>query len=117
MITGNLEITIKINEFTQAKTVENDWQQFEFDCNGRILTVIVKPKVGKKLTVGCANYPQWVTAMSNDKPRSVYAGKLGQQTGNGFVLEKPNIQVFEFKPRAEAAVTASQAEVFAFGTG
>jgi hypothetical protein len=118
MIIGNLEITIKINEFTEAKTVENDWQQFDVDCNGRILTVIVKPKVGKKLTVDCTNYPQWVTAMSKDKPRSVYAGKLGHHTENGFVLERPNIQVFEFnKPRAEATVTASPAELFAFATG
>ncbi|WP_265276847.1 hypothetical protein [Nostoc sp. KVJ3] len=43
--------------------------------------------------------------MSNDKPRSVYAGKLGQQADNWFVLEEPNIQVFERKPKPEATAT------------
>ncbi|MHC5717666.1 MAG: hypothetical protein ACYTX0_37570 [Nostoc sp.] len=43
--------------------------------------------------------------MSNNKRRSVYAGKLGQQTDNGFMLEEPNIQVFERKPKPEATAT------------
>ena len=101
MIAGKLEITIKINELPQSSIVENGWQQFEIDCDGRIISITVKPKIWKKLTDAASNYPQWVAAMSNDKPRSVYAGKLGQQTDNGFVLEEPNIQVFEYKPKAE----------------
>ncbi|WP_375513238.1 fertility inhibition FinO-like protein [uncultured Nostoc sp.] len=101
MIAGKLEITIKINELPQPKTIENGWQQFDLECDGRIITITVKPKIYKKLTDAASNYPQWVAAMSNDKPRSVYAGKLGQQTDNGFVLEEPNIQVFERKPKAE----------------
>lgn len=86
MIEGKLEVTIKINELPQTNTVENGWQQFEVDCGGRIISVTVKPKIWKKLTDAQANYPQWVAAI---------AGKLGQQTENGFVLEEPNIQVFE----------------------
>jgi hypothetical protein len=31
------------------------------------------------------------------------AGQMGKATPNGFVLEQPNIQVFEKKPKAEAA--------------
>jgi hypothetical protein len=101
MIAGKLEVAIKINELPQSNIVENGWQQFEIDCDGRIITIIVKPKIYKKLTDAASNYPQGVAAMSNDKPRSVYAGKLGQQTENGFVLEEPNIQVFERKPKTE----------------
>ena len=106
MIAGKLEIIIKpINELPQPKTVENAWQEFDLDYDGRITAITVKPKIYKKLTDVTSNYPQWVAAMSNDKPRSVYAGKLGQQTDNGFVLEEPNIQVFERKPKPEATAT------------
>ncbi len=92
MIAGKLEITIKINELPQSNIVENGWQQFEIDCDGRVISITVKPKIYKKLTDAASNYPQWVAAI---------AGKLGQQTDNGFVLEEPNIQVFERKPKAE----------------
>jgi hypothetical protein len=47
---GKLEITIKINELPQSQTIENGWQSFELDCDGRIVSVSVKPKVWKKLT-------------------------------------------------------------------
>ncbi|BAY95666.1 MULTISPECIES: hypothetical protein [unclassified Tolypothrix] len=98
MIEGKLEVTIKINELPQTNTVENGWQQFEVDCGGRIISVTVKPKIWKKLTDAQANYPQWVAAI---------AGKLGQQTENGFVLEEPNIQVFEKKVKTETTGAAS----------
>lgn len=93
MIAGKLKVAIKINELPQPNTIENGWQQFDLDCDGRIITIIVKPKIYKKLTDAASNHPQWVSAMSNDKQQSVYAGKLGQQTDNRFVLEEPNIQV------------------------
>ena len=93
MIQGKLEMTIKITELPQSQTVENGWQRLEIDCDGRIITMVVKPKVFKKLTDAAANYPQWVGAI---------AGKMGEATENGFVLLEPNIQVFEKKPKAEA---------------
>lgn len=96
MIAGKLEVTIKINELPQVKTVENNWQQFEIDCEGRIITITVKPKVWKKLTDAASNYPQWVAAIS---------GKLSQQTQQGFILSEPNIQVFERKPKAAETTT------------
>jgi hypothetical protein len=100
MIAGKLEITIKINELPESQTVENGWQQFELDCDGRIISVTVKPKIWKKLTDVASNYPQWVAAI---------AGKLGKQTEQGFVLEEVNIQVFERKPKAEATPTTGAA--------
>ncbi|MBH8575210.1 fertility inhibition FinO-like protein [Nostocaceae cyanobacterium CENA369] len=101
MIAGKLEITIKINELPQSKTVENNWQQFDIDCDSRIISITVKPKICKKLTDTASNNPQWVAAM--------IAGKLGQQTEQGFVLEEPNIQVFERKPKAETTATPGAA--------
>jgi hypothetical protein len=92
-VTGKLELTIKINEFPEAKTVENGWKSFEVDCDGQIISVTVKPKVWKKLEDAQANYPMWVAAI---------AGKMGTPTDNGFVLLEPNIQVFEKKPKEPA---------------
>lgn len=92
MIAGKLEIIIKINELPQPKTVENAWQQFDVDCDGRITAITVKPKIYKKLTYVTSHYPQSVAAIT---------GKLGQSTEHGFVLEEPSIQVFKRKPKAE----------------
>lgn len=80
MIAGKLEI--KINELPKSNTVDNSWQKFEIDCDGRIISVTVKSKIYKKLTDAASNYLQWIGVMSNDKPRSVYAFNLGQQIQN-----------------------------------
>lgn len=96
MIQGKLEITIKITELPQATAIENGWQRFDVDCDGRIITMVVKPKVFKKLTDAQANYPQWVGAIT---------GKMGEATEDGFVLLEPSIQVFEKKPKADAATS------------
>ncbi|MDZ7970457.1 MAG: fertility inhibition FinO-like protein [Nostoc sp. DedSLP03] len=92
MIAGKLEITIKINELPQPKNIENDWQHFDLDCDRQIISATIKVKIWKKLTDAASNYSQWVGAI---------VGKLGQQAKQSFVLEKPNIQVFERKPKAE----------------
>jgi hypothetical protein len=90
-VPGKLELTIKINEFpADVQTVENGWKEFDLDCDGHIISVKVKPKVFKKLEQAQENYPMWVAAI---------AGKMGAPTENGFVLDQPNIQVFERKPK------------------
>lgn len=90
-IPGKLEIVIKISEFpADVKTVENNWKQFEIDCEGKVVSVTVKPKVFKKLEDAKANYPMWVAAI---------AGKMGAATEKGFVLNEPSIQTFEKKPK------------------
>lgn len=96
MISGKLKVTIKINELSQAKTLENNWQQFNIYCDRRIISVTVKSKVCHKLTDAASNYPQWVGAI---------AGKLDQESEHGLVLEEPNRQVFERKFKAEATPT------------
>ena len=88
---GKLELVIKISEFPpDVKTVETNWKSFELDCDWRIFSVTVKPKVFKKLEEAQANFPMWVAAI---------AGKLGDATEKGFILADPNIQVFEKKPK------------------
>lgn len=98
-IPGKLEITIKINEFpAKVETVENGWKTFEIDCDGRIASITVRPKVFKKLEEAQTNYPMWVAAIG---------GKMGELTDRGFVLNEPNIQVFERKPKAEKEAVAT----------
>jgi len=96
---GKMELTIKINEFpADVQTVENGWKQFELDCDGQLVRVSVKPKVFKKLEQAQADYPMWVAAI---------AGKMGEQFEGGFVLDQPNIQVFERKPKEPKEPTAA----------
>jgi hypothetical protein len=91
MTTGKLEVTIKINELpNDVQTNKDNWKTFELDCDGRVVSVTVKPKIWKKLEDAAANYPQWVAAIG---------GKMGESTSDGFVLSEPNIQVFERKPK------------------
>ena len=58
----------------------------------------VKPKVFKKLEQAQTDYPMWVAAI---------AGKMGEQFDGGFVLDQPNIQVFERKPKEPLEATAA----------
>lgn len=95
-VPGKLEVTIKISEFPESKTVENGWKAFEVDCEGRLVSITVKPKIWKKLEDAQANYPQWVAAI---------AGRIGPETAQGFVLLEPNIQVFEKKAKEPAAAS------------
>lgn len=75
--TGKLELTFKINELPEVKTVENGLQYFELDCNGRIFSVTVKPKVWKKLTEAQANFPMWVAAITGQMGLTLLPLKRG----------------------------------------
>ncbi len=89
--TGKMELTIKISEMpADVQTVENGWRQFDLDCDGQLVRVTLKPKMFKKLEDAQANYPIWVAAI---------AGKMGEPIEGGFVLDQPNIQTFERKPK------------------
>jgi hypothetical protein len=88
---GKLELTIKINEFpADVTTTENGLKQFDIETGDQVVTVTVKAKMFKKLEQAQENYPEWVAAI---------AGKMGQKTDRGFVLDEPNIQTFEKKPK------------------
>ena len=84
-VSGFLELTIKINTLPQVSQA-NGRCHFKVDCDGKIFQVSMKPKLWAKLETANSSYEQWVAALS---------GKLGAATADGFVLEEPNIQVFE----------------------
>ena len=90
-VPGKLEATIKINELPTSEVVENGWQRFTIDCEGRQVSATVKPKVWKKLTTANEQYESWVAAIT---------GRIGELTPDGFILESPSIQAFERKPKA-----------------
>ncbi|MBD2099883.1 fertility inhibition FinO-like protein [Leptolyngbya sp. FACHB-261] len=90
-VSGKLEVTIKINQFPdEIKTVDNGWKQFLVDVGVKEVRITVRPKVFKKIEDAQANYPQWV---------AVITGQMGSPIPKGFILEQPNIQVFERKPK------------------
>ncbi len=99
---GKLEISIKINEMPKdVKAVANGWKEFIIDAEGREITITVKPKVFNKLEFAQTNFPQWVAAI---------AGKMGKNTDKGFILENPNIQVFEKKAKPQESASEQQVE-------
>jgi hypothetical protein len=92
-IPGRMEITIKINEFPiDVKTLTNGWKEFIVDAGNHEISITVKPKVFAKLEQAQQQFPAWVAAI---------AGKIGKATEKGFILDDPNIQVFEKKPKAK----------------
>lgn len=94
---GKLELTIKINEFpTDVRTVENGLKQFNIDTGAQIVTITLKPKMFKKIEQAQENYPMWVAAI---------AGLMGEKTDKGFMLNEPNIQTFEKKPKEPKEAT------------
>ena len=99
-VSGKLELTIKINTLPQV-TKANGQCHFKVDCNGRLVRISVKQKLWNKLETASATYPQWVAAI---------AGQMGAATKNGFVLEQPNIQVFERKIREGEPAKQVEAE-------
>lgn len=69
MIPGKLEVTIKINELPQPKTVDNGWQEFQINCDGRVVTATIS----EKFVDGC----KWLELMLlqvEDKPRVETSG-------------------------------------------
>jgi hypothetical protein len=100
---GKLELIIKINALpTEVKTDKNGWKSFVISCSGREIAMTVRPKLFNRLTDAAAKWPLWVASIE---------GKMGKATAKGFVLEEPNVQVFERKakdkPEGEAAPAAS----------
>ena len=92
-VSGKLELTIKFNTLPQVKQV-NGRCHFQVDCDGRVFQVTMKQKQWSKLETASSAYAQWVAALS---------GQLGAATSDGFVLEEPNIQVFERSAKQEQA--------------
>jgi len=99
-VSGKLELTIKLNTLPQVLKANGECH-FKVNCDGRVVQISVKQKQWSKLETASATYPQWVAAI---------AGQMGAATADGFVLEQPNIQVFERKVREGEAPKQEQAE-------
>ncbi len=99
-VSGKLELTIKLNTLPQVVKT-NGQCHFKVDCDGRVVQISMKQKQWNKLETASATYPQWVAAI---------AGQMGAATKDGFVLEQPNIQVFERKVREGEPATQVEAE-------
>ena len=84
-VSGNLELTIKFNTLPQVIQA-NGRCHFKIDCSSQVFQVSMKPKLWAKLETANSSYEHWVAALT---------GKLGAATADGFVLDEPNIQVFE----------------------
>ena len=100
-IAGKLDLVIKISELPESQTLKDGSQSFEVDCGGRIVSVTVKQKQWKKIPEAQANFPMWVGAI---------AGTMGESTPTGFVLDNASIQIFEKKPKGEAAAPTAPVE-------
>src|SRR6185436_823646 len=88
---GKLELVIKINALpSEVKTDKNGWKSFVLLCSGREISLTVRPKLFNRLTEAAAKWPLWVASIE---------GRMGKTTPKGFVLEEPNVQVFERKPK------------------
>lgn len=95
-IPGKLEVTIKINQLPEAKPASAQTMLFAVQAEGKTVVVEVKNKVWNTLKTAEEKYPQWVAAIT---------GKMGAGIEGGFRLDGPAVQVFEKKPKADAAAT------------
>jgi hypothetical protein len=90
---GKLELSIKINQLpADVTTNKHGWKEFALDCDGRRVTVSLRPRMWSKIQEAAEKYPLWVAAIS---------GSMGPSHGTGFALVEPSVQVFERKPRTE----------------
>ncbi|MCP5158913.1 MAG: ProQ/FinO family protein [Gammaproteobacteria bacterium] len=100
-IPGKLEVTLKITQLPQAKPASPSTLLFAVQSDGRKVIVEVKNKPWNTLKKAAENYPQWV---------AVITGQMGEAIEGGFRLENPSIQVFEKKPKPDAAMAPSASE-------
>ena len=101
-IPGKLEVTLKINQLPEAKPASAQTMLFAVQADGKTVVVEVKNKVWNNLKAASENYPQWVAAIT---------GKMGEGVSGGFRLDGPAVQVFEKKPKPEAAAPESRPPV------
>ena len=93
-IPGKLDLTLKINQLPPAKPASPGTMLFAVQAEGRIVVVELKNKAWNTLKTAAESDPLWVAAIS---------GKLGEAIEGGFRLENPAVQVFDRKPKPDAA--------------
>ncbi|HOW80897.1 MAG TPA: ProQ/FINO family protein, partial [Verrucomicrobiota bacterium] len=93
-IPGKLEVTLKINQLPQAKPASAQTMLFAVQAEGPTVVVELKNKMWNNLKTAAETYPQWVAAIT---------GQMGEAVEGGFRLVNPAVQVFEKKPKPDAA--------------
>ena len=93
IVPGRLELTLKFNQLPKAVPIK-DGMKIGIQTDNALVVATLRPKAWKKLTKANTDWPQWVAALS---------GTLGAQVptdqGPAIVLQEPNLQVFEKKPK------------------
>ena len=97
-IPGKLEVTLKIHQLPPTQPTAPDTRLFAVQADGRAVIVEMKKKPWNTLKKAVATGPQWVATIT---------GTLGEAVDGGFRLEDPRVQVFEKKPKADAAAEAT----------
>ncbi|MBK1620718.1 hypothetical protein CKO42_20250 [Lamprobacter modestohalophilus] len=93
IVPGRLELTLKFNQLPKAVQIKNG-MKIGIQTDNALVVATLRPKAWKKLTKANSDWPQWVAALS---------GTLGAQVptdqGPAIILQEPNLQVFEKKPK------------------
>lgn len=95
-LTGKLEVTIKINQLPEeVTTTKNGWKEFQIELGTRSAIVAMRPRLWARIEESSRTFPHWI---------AVITGQMGEDISkNCFRLLEPNVQVFEYKPKAPAA--------------
>ena len=96
---GKIDITLKFSQMPKEIIDYSSDKEFVLNADGSEVTVRLHSKVFHRLEQANKTYSAWVCLLE---------GKMGIATEKGFVLDEPNIQVFEKKPKA---VEENQTEV------
>jgi hypothetical protein len=56
---------LSLQALSNIQTNKDNWKIFQLQCDGRVVSVTVKPKIWKKFEDAVANYPQRVAAISD----------------------------------------------------
>ena len=101
-IAGKLEAVVKFNALpTEPTTNKDGWKTFTIVCDGRAVSMTLRPKHWMKLEAAVKDWPQWVASA---------AGQLMPGQGQGFVLKDPALQIFERKAKDATAAPATGTE-------
>ncbi|UJR87298.1 MULTISPECIES: hypothetical protein [Sandaracinus] len=90
---ARLDVTLKLSELPRGvmTRAKDGWKEFRVDCDGRAVSIAMRPRVWNKLEQAAKELPDWVASIT---------GKMGPPTREGFVLLEPGVQVFERKSKA-----------------
>jgi len=94
-LTGKLEVTIKINQLpSEVTTTKNGWKEFQVELGSRSAIIAMRPRLWTRMEEASRAFPHWI---------AVITGQMGEDVSQGcFRLLEPNVQVFEYKPKAAA---------------